>query len=159
MVRGKISLGRAWFSRVFPGWAGPEEADDVVVLTTPWEGSGRYNDLQHFQTNAIAAAVVGANLVPDDEQFWVPYAEMWHDDPALTTHAFLQVRDRAGNRITVSGGGDVTAGRRISIRRPIIIPEGGFLQANLVAPTAAATNIFVALFFVRTKIGEYVPAL
>lgn len=159
MTRGKISAGRRWMHRLFAGWSGPEEVDDVVVLTTPWEGTGRYTDLQYYSGAAAATLLIQSPIVPDNSQWWVPYCSFHHTDPALTAHAFLQIRDRANQDVVVVGGADVTANRHLSIRRPLIVPEGGRLRANLSTVTAGGTDLKIAFFYVEMPLGEFVPAI
>jgi len=159
MTRGQISVGRRWVHRLFTGWSGPEAVDDVVIMTTPWEGAGRYTDLQFSGTTGTATTLTGTPIVPDAETWWVPYVSMHHDDPALTTHVFMTIQDRAGNNVTVVSGGNITADLHISIRRPIIVPEGGRVFAQLASATAAGKKVYLNCFYQVLKLGEYVPPL
>jgi len=159
MTRGQLSVGRRWIHRLFTGWAGPEAVDDVVIMTTPWEGAGRYTDLQYTEAKTIASNLAATALVPDNEMWWVPYAEMFHDDPALTTHMYMTIQDRDNLNVTVVGGADVTADRHLSIRRPIIVPEGGRLFSRSAAAVAAGTTIYLRFRYQVLKLGEYVPPL
>ncbi len=159
MTRGRISVGRRWFARLFPGWAGPVEVDDTVVLTTPMEGTGRFADLQFIQYTATANSFVNSTVVPADHQWWIPWASIHHNDSALTEHMWLAIRNIADKEVTVTGGADVSEQRKISIRRPIILVEGQKLSANLKSSTAAGKKIFLNLFYVEMPIGEFVPPL
>lgn len=159
MTRGKISVGKRWIARLLPGWSGPEAVDDVVAMTTPWEGTGRYTDLVWYGNSATAADITKSPVVPDDRQWWVPYCEMFHTDVALTAHAFIEIRNRAIQDVTVVGGADVTAHRHISIRRPLIIPEGGRIVANLSTVTVDPGYIALRVFYVETPLGEFVPPI
>lgn len=159
MTRGQISAGRRWISRLFAGWSGPESVDDVVVLTTPWEGTGRYTDVVHGGSFAVALTVIQGPIVPDDRQWWMPYCEVYHDDPALTSHMWIEIRDRAGKDVAVSGAGDVTLNRHISIRRPLIIPEGGAIRGKIAVAPAAGQRITIRYRYVETELGEFIPAI
>jgi len=159
MTRGRISVGRRWFARLFPGWAGPIEVDDTVVLTTPMEGTGRYADLQFQQFTATANSFVNSSVVPNDQQWWIPWCSIHHNDPALSEHMWLAIRNIADKEVTIAGSPDVTEQRKVSIRRPIIIVEGQKLSANAKTVTAAGKKIFLNMFFVEMPIGEFVPPL
>ncbi len=159
MVRGKISLGRAHFSRQFPGWAGPEEIDDVAIATMPLGASGRWNDLAHSGFNLTQQPLVVGTTVPDGRQYWVPFCSSYHDDAALTAHLRIILYNLAGNEVVVSAGSDVTANRHISLRRPIIVPEGWNLRVRLSATPAAGQKLYLNYFYVETEIGEYVAPL
>lgn len=159
MVRGKISLGRAHFSRQFPGWAGPEEVDDVAIAVLPLGASGRYNDLQYLTASATASSSTGSPNVPSHFQRWIPWVETYHDDGALTSHLRLVVQDIGGNDVTISASASVTADRHISIRRPIILPEGWHVRATLAATTGAGKKLFIKYFYVDMPIGEYVAPI
>lgn len=159
MTRGKISLGRAWYSRVFPGWAGPEEVDDVAIATLPIGGAGRYNDLQ-FEgigvTNGIQATLA---TVGDDVQRWVPWLEGYHSDSTLQTHLRIILIDRGNNEVTLVSGGNITEDLHISVRRPIIVQAGWKLRVVLSATTAGGAAVKIRCFYVETPIGEYVAPL
>ncbi len=159
MTRGKISLGRAHFSRQFPGWAGPEEVDDVAIATLPLGASGRWNDLRHVGFVLTQQPTVVGTPVPDGLQFWVPFCSAYHDDGALTAHLRIVMVNLAGNEVVMSGGADVTANRHISLRRPIILPEGWHLRVRLSATPAATKKLFLNYYYVETPIGEYVAPL
>jgi len=159
MTRGKISLGRAWWSRVFPGWAGPEEVDDVAIATIPIGGAGRYNDLQFEAVGGTAVATLSLAVVGDEVQRWVPYLSAFHLDPALTTHIRIVLRDRGGNEVVVSGGRDVTEDGHISIRRPLVVQSGWQIRMYMAAAAAAGKSLKLRSYFVETPIGEYVAPL
>lgn len=159
MTRGKISVGRAWWSRVFPGWAGPEEVDDVAIATLPLSGAGRYNDLQFSGVSNADVAFVAHAATPDTEMWWVPYLHGYHDDDALTTHLWLSLVDPAGKQVTLSGGPDSTEQRRISVRRPIIIPEGWHVRTNLASTTLLTKRVYLEMYYVALPIGEYIAPL
>lgn len=158
-MRGKISLGRAHFSRQFPGWAGPEEIDDVAIAVMPLGAAGRYNDLQVQNLSATAAAVVVGADAPDNQQRWVAWMSCFHDDTNLTSHIWLCLLNREGAEVAIVGGADVTAQRRISIRRPIIIPEGWHVRAKLATAPAAGKKLRLVYYYVDMPIGEYVAPL
>jgi len=159
MTRGKISLGRAWWSRVFPGWAGPEEVDDVAIATLPLGGAGRYNDLQFEGASTTASTSTSLAAVADDFQRWVPFLETFHNDPALTSHLRLVLQDRGGNEVTLSAGADVTEDRHISIRRPVIVQAGWNLVAYLTTTAGVGKTLKIRSYYVETPIGEYVAPL
>jgi len=159
LTRGKISLGRAWWSRVFPGWAGPEEVDDVAIANIPLGGSGRWNDLQYVTLSAVDASSVSLGKVPDDKQWWVPFCGMWHDDTGVTTNGWLSLLNRNNNQVAISDTVSLFADTRFGIHRSVIVPEGWRLNAQLVTPTALGKSLFIAAFYVEMPIGEYVAPL
>jgi len=159
LTRGKISVGRAHFSRQFTGWAGPEEIDDVALAVMPLGASGRYNDLQYLTKTSAAVSSVSLEKVPDNFQRWIPWLSCFHQDPALTSHMWIAMRDLLGNSVTLVGSPDVTEFRQVSIRRPLVLPEGWVLRAHLATATAAGKNFGIHCFYVDTPIGEYVAPL
>jgi len=159
MVRGKISLGRPWWSRVFPGWAGPEEVDDVAIATIPIGGAGRYEDLQFKAHSAPNSLVVAGTPVPDGFNWWIPWCEGFHDDPALAARMWLSVRDRPANSVSITDTLSVGDGAHFGIRRPVVLASGWRIQANLDTTTAPGTDIWLKYFYVQVPIGEYVAPL
>jgi len=159
MVRGKISVGRPHFSRQFPGWAGPEEIDDVAIATMPLGASGRYNDLGPLVSSTINALSTSFPAVPNTVQRWIPWLSCNHGDAGLTAHMWITLRDLAGNQATIVGSPDVTKDRQVSIRRPIIVPEGWVVRANLSAATSGGAALTMRCFYVDTPIGEYISPL
>lgn len=159
MTRGKISLGRAWYSRVFPGWAGPEEVDDVAIATLPIGGAGRWNDLQFVQASAVDGKVVNLTAVPENNQWWVPFCAMFHNDPGFTTNGWMALVNRAGKEVAISDTSSLFADTRFGIPRAVIVPEGWKLRANIVEPTTLGKSVTIGCFYVETPIGEYVAPL
>jgi hypothetical protein len=154
-----IALGRGWYPRVFPGFVGPQFVDPVCLFTTPFEGSGRYGDLISAAVNVVATATASTGFVPAEKVWWVPYCSLEHDDPALTTHLSINVNDNNVRTVAHSGGADVTAGRKISIRRPLIVPAGWRIDGIAFVAPAAGQNLTLRYAYVELPMGEYVPPL
>jgi len=111
----------------------PRDLSEDVQLVQPFMGPLARWDTIRFRTNTSAAGVslVGYEEVPENAIDWILYADVFHNDAALS-HAFNFYNKRINDALAISvdgafwlGGGTlVGANIPVPLSRPVLIPPG-----------------------------------
>lgn len=117
------------------GFSTPNLFDDIIRLVLPAFGSWRWQDAAGGSVVGAAGATLITAFTADTEALvYVPYAIVEHDD-AVARRTWMNVRSIPPVvEITVAGGsGTLAQNDHLVLSRPILVPPGAALQAQVTA--------------------------
>jgi hypothetical protein len=133
---------------------------DALVPGFDVFGTSRYREMtMDVRDAAVNQFVIQAGSdVPDDEVWYVPFADVGHNDAAATKLLFFAVRINYLGTDYVIGLTEPVATSNLynhGLRGPVILPPKARLQGRATAAVGAAVVLTLKLAYIPLPLGEY----
>lgn len=154
------------FRGLFPPAPGPaagkvvEEHVDALMPVFDAFGTSRYREITMDVRNAAVnqALIQAGQDVPDDEVWFVPFADVGHDDAAASKLLFFSVRiNYLGTDyvITLTEATSTTNLYNHALRGPLLLPPKARLQGRATVAVGAAVVLTLKMAYIPLPLGEY----